>query len=310
MMRWDEDRDGLLSKREYQGRPVAFVEADVNEDNVLHYVELTTLLGSGKPVHYSPYRFIKERDHNSDGLIDRLEWPKANPDAILFYEIDLNANNILTREEVESYLFNYELCQTTLFKAKEVLEQPTVAEGVLLPETREEQIEAPPQAKSEAAELLIETAKTADGPSYPWIVEGDVITERIPAPESLRSQTDHAYRVSLGGKKDADGRTASLFLVDDAPISPGQVIATKAYLWADDVIESQRLQFSVARHGRSKHEAKAILIKSLNASPKEYSVLHVFLHNHESARLALQNYSRTPVVFYVAMPSLNRLKTK
>jgi Ca2+-binding EF-hand superfamily protein len=108
MFRWDADRNGLLEKSEFRGRPAAFVEADKDENNVLHHAELMALLSSKKPIQYSGKKFFAPHDLDGDGLIGEREWEKLERDRELFVLMDGDRDGALTIEEVEYFLFCYE----------------------------------------------------------------------------------------------------------------------------------------------------------------------------------------------------------
>ncbi|MCX7017189.1 MAG: EF-hand domain-containing protein [Candidatus Sumerlaeota bacterium] len=108
MVRWDANRDGLLQKSEFHGRPGAFVEADKDENNVLHHAELVALLANSKPLQYSPELFFKAHDLDGDGVITESEWLGVEKDSALFDFIDANGDGMLRMPEVQNFLFRYE----------------------------------------------------------------------------------------------------------------------------------------------------------------------------------------------------------
>ena len=108
MIRWDKNRDGLLTRKEFEGRPGAFVYADLDEDNVLYHRELMRLIGSDQMIQYDPVLYFETHDLDSDGLISQREWQKVEPDLSLFRQIDVSNNRVLLPAEVRSFLYRYE----------------------------------------------------------------------------------------------------------------------------------------------------------------------------------------------------------
>ncbi|OPZ20969.1 MAG: transaldolase/EF-hand domain-containing protein [candidate division BRC1 bacterium ADurb.BinA364] len=108
MIRWDEDRNGLLERREFRGRPAAFTEADADENNRLHLAELMAMLRDTSPLQYSPDKFLAAHDLDGDGLVDEREWLKTESDETLFRLIDADRDGTMTLEEAKTFLFRYE----------------------------------------------------------------------------------------------------------------------------------------------------------------------------------------------------------
>jgi len=108
MVRWDKNRDGLLDKSEFRGRPGAFVEADEDQNNVLHHAELLALIRNSKPLQYSPARFMQAHDLDGDGLVSHREWLKVEKSEALFAAIDMDHDGTARLPEVETFLFRYE----------------------------------------------------------------------------------------------------------------------------------------------------------------------------------------------------------
>lgn len=108
MTRWDEDMDGLLSRAEFQGRPASFVEADQDENNLLHHEELMRLVGSARTFQYDPQLFFEAHDLDSDGAVVIDEWTKVEPDTALFQFIDGDGNGVIMPRETFYFLYHYE----------------------------------------------------------------------------------------------------------------------------------------------------------------------------------------------------------
>ena len=108
MIRWDSNRDGLLQRNEFHGRPGAFVEADKDENNVLHHAELMALLANSKPLQYAPELLFQAHDLDGDGAITEREWLDVEKDSTLFRLMDANGDGMLRLPEAADFLFRYE----------------------------------------------------------------------------------------------------------------------------------------------------------------------------------------------------------
>lgn len=108
MLREDKNRDGLLSRTEFKGRPAAFVWADVDENNTLHHAELMRMVGSDDTFQYNAELFFKSHDLDRDGAIVIDEWTKVESNRALFSGIDLSGNDVLMPDEVFTFLYRYE----------------------------------------------------------------------------------------------------------------------------------------------------------------------------------------------------------
>lgn len=115
LIRHDANFDGLLQRREFFGRPAAFVEADRDENNALHFEELLNLASSPKPMKYDPELFLRVHDLDGDQVIDVSEWKVAGTSFDLWEAIDANQDKMLTLTEVKSFLWRHERRVVPLF---------------------------------------------------------------------------------------------------------------------------------------------------------------------------------------------------
>lgn len=128
MLRTDKDRDGLLARNEFRGRPAAFVWADQDENNVLHHEELMRLIGSEQTFQYDVKTFFKAHDLDSDGTIVIDEWKDVEDNLDLFRQMDSDGNAVLMPDEAFWFLYRYErrIEPRAIERVEEVIEEKFV----------------------------------------------------------------------------------------------------------------------------------------------------------------------------------------
>jgi hypothetical protein len=245
MMRWDEDGDGLLSKPEFHGRPVAFVQADADEDNILHYGELMALLGGGEPIQYSPKRFAAARDFDGDGAVSKSEWMQVEPGDSLFKTIDADANDTLSLAEIETFLYRYERRLEPVAEVEEADQSPDApadtqpSAGVPLEQLVEPPVEPEP-------ENLVANPSFEENDSG-WMAHNST-TERVGG-EGLAAEGLYALKCATEGQL-YDGvlygcAKANVCDVKTLPCEPGAAYAVSVMVKGVSNFEGVRLQLQV-----------------------------------------------------------------
>lgn len=92
----DENDDGVITLREWQGHERSFKNHDWNDDGILSGDELKRTVVRDVDDLIGTDRFAR-LDLNGDGRIDAAEWPA---DRAVFYRLDRNEDRLLTHQEV------------------------------------------------------------------------------------------------------------------------------------------------------------------------------------------------------------------
>lgn len=90
----DDDKDGKLSKNEFEGPERAFERLDADGDGALTQREFTSAAARGRQGTTPVSGLMKMMDKNGDARISRDEWHGV------FKEADANGDGFMTREEV------------------------------------------------------------------------------------------------------------------------------------------------------------------------------------------------------------------
>jgi hypothetical protein len=134
-----------------------------------------------------------------------------------------------------------------------------------------------------------------------WEFAEDIQLETVAVPESLKSLTDVAYKLTLQPGQ-------SLTKIDATPITAGETATASIYIWADEqtVPEGGPLIFQLARHGSTPSEHVNVRPEAIETEPTPVTARVVFQKAHDQLRVVLGNNSTEAITLYLAAPSLMR----